>query len=188
MLDFVEGRRIDVPNALDTVSHSAAAHAMSDDVFRLVSRRRPAQMYVFAQTGEVAFSPADCPEPDSNIVGIATSLIKRGPPARHGAMALTDDGRVLRVVTLAGDAEPHFAVFVEELATRSPLEDAVERYSLSAREREVLRELLRGTSTADIALRLIIAPATVATHVRNIGAKMKASKRKEIVAAVLGHR
>ena len=71
---------------------------------------------------------------------------------------------------------------------RSPVDAAVKRFALSDREAEILHHLLRGASTAEMSARLIIAASTVASHVRRIGSKMHASKRKEIVAAVLGRR
>ncbi len=53
---------------------------------------------------------------------------------------------------------------------------------LSPREREVLVELARGATTADIARRLIISESTVKTHVRHIMEKLDASNRTEAVA------
>jgi DNA-binding NarL/FixJ family response regulator len=145
-------------------------------------------MYVIADSGDVLLSPADSPELDAGTRHTACRLIGSAG-SRSAVFGLSDEGRVLRLVQLAGkSAGAHYALFVEDVVSRSPLDDAVTRYSLSDREREVLAELLRGSSTADIALRLVIGESTVATHVRNIGTKMRASKRKEIVAAVLGHR
>ena len=56
------------------------------------------------------------------------------------------------------------------------------RPRLSAREREVLVELARGATTADIARRLIISESTVKTHVRHIMEKLDAANRTEAVA------
>lgn len=144
-------------------------------------------MFVVDAAGEVLFAGAG----DAGLGGAASALVER-LIARHAGdesvCALSDDGELVRIVPLDGERAAHYAVFVEAIAMRSPLDDASERYSLSERERDVLAELLRGASTAEIAARLIIAESTVATHVRNIGAKMNATKRKEILAAVFGSR
>ena len=109
-------------------------------------------------------------------------------PGEEVVLGLAAPGEVIRLLRLSGEGRACYALFIERLATRSPVDAACERYELSDREREVLPHLLRGASTGEIAGELMIAESTVATHVRNIGAKMNASKRKEIVAAVLGGR
>lgn len=52
---------------------------------------------------------------------------------------------------------------------------------LSPREREVLAELARGATTAEIAASLVISPTTVKTHVRRILDKLDAANRVEAV-------
>ncbi len=54
--------------------------------------------------------------------------------------------------------------------------------ALTPREREVLALLAQGASTHEIAARLVISPATVKTHVRNLLDKLEASNRAEAVA------
>jgi DNA-binding NarL/FixJ family response regulator len=54
--------------------------------------------------------------------------------------------------------------------------------SLSPREWEVLAELARGATTADIATMLVIAESTVKTHIHHILEKLDASNRAEAVA------
>jgi DNA-binding CsgD family transcriptional regulator len=92
----------------------------------------------------------------------------------------------IRVVPLAGDDRATVAVFVEPLASRRGLADAVERFKLSPREFEVLCHLVNGASTTLIAERLFIAETTVQDTVGRIAAKMHVRKRTEIVARVLG--
>lgn len=60
--------------------------------------------------------------------------------------------------------------------------------ALSDREREVLGELARGATTAEIAARLVISENTVKTHVRRILKKLDVNNRAEAVAqaAALG--
>jgi len=109
-------------------------------------------------------------------------------PGEDMILGLTESGELIRLVRLDGKERPHHALFLEPVATRSPVDEAAQRFGLSERECEILYHILRGASTTEIAEQLVIADCTVATHVRNIGAKMNASKRKEIVASVLGGR
>lgn len=61
-------------------------------------------------------------------------------------------------------------------------------FILSQREREVLVELARGATTAEIAATLVISKNTVKTHIRRILRKLEAGNRTEAVAraAALG--
>ena len=59
---------------------------------------------------------------------------------------------------------------------------------LTARQREVLALIKAGASTAEIAKRLGISPATVRNHIQNIFAKLEVHTRLEAVAYVNGHR
>lgn len=62
-----------------------------------------------------------------------------------------------------------------------------ERFRLTAREREVLRQLLdAGPKTKDIALQLGISPNTVKAFLRLIMVKMGVSTRSGVVGKVLG--
>ena len=53
---------------------------------------------------------------------------------------------------------------------------------LSARERDVLRLLDRGLSNREIAEQLVVAPNTIKTHLRNIGVKLAAGSRTQLLA------
>jgi DNA-binding CsgD family transcriptional regulator len=64
--------------------------------------------------------------------------------------------------------------------------DALARYGLTQREREVLLLLADGQSNPEIAKRLFISPKTVSVHVSNLLAKLGVSGRVE--AATLAHR
>jgi len=54
--------------------------------------------------------------------------------------------------------------------------------SLSPREQEVLTELARGATTAEIAVTLVISTSTVKTHIHHILEKLDAANRTEAVA------
>jgi DNA-binding CsgD family transcriptional regulator len=53
--------------------------------------------------------------------------------------------------------------------------------SLTPREREVLGQVARGHSYAEIGEALFISPKTVENHVRNILAKLHLSRRHELI-------
>lgn len=61
------------------------------------------------------------------------------------------------------------------------------RTPLTPREREVLRHLADGLTTAQAATRLGVGGETVATHVRRAMAKLNASNRTQAVAVALRH-
>ncbi len=65
---------------------------------------------------------------------------------------------------------------------RSRTIDGVVRPSLSAREREVLNELARGATYADIAASLFVSENTVKTHVSSLYGKLAVSRRSEALA------
>ncbi|MGN9909575.1 response regulator transcription factor [Phytohabitans sp. LJ34] len=61
---------------------------------------------------------------------------------------------------------------------------ALDGYGLSAREREVVRLLLAGRSTREVATDLYLSPHTVRDHVKAIFAKTGVRSRTELVAAL----
>lgn len=75
--------------------------------------------------------------------------------------------------------------------TATPLEEvddqSVHLPVLSAREREVLRQLARGATYADISAILFVSENTVKTHVSNLYAKLGAARRSEALALARGH-
>lgn len=158
-----------------------------DDQGTIVSRRRLPRVYVMDATGDVLLRGVAEGSLSVETRGTVMKLLA-SHPGDDLVLGLTASGELIRLARLNGEEKPCYALFIEVLATRSPIEAASKRYGLSDREREVLPRLLRGDSTGEIARELMIAESTVATHVRNIGSKMSASKRKEIVAAVLGGR
>jgi len=158
-----------------------------DDPIAVMSRRRVPAVYVVDTTGHVVFHSAA----QRGLPGDTRDVVLRLMASHSGddaVLGLSGAGELLRLAPLEGTGSQHFALFLEPLAARSPVDVAAERFGLSDRECEVLRHILRGASTNEIATDLVIAESTVATHVRKIGSKMNATKRKEIVAAVLGGR
>jgi DNA-binding CsgD family transcriptional regulator len=74
------------------------------------------------------------------------------------------------------------AVYASMTATPGELDDvsqALTPPALSPREREVLNELARGATYADIAAALFVSENTVKTHVSSLYTKLAASRRSE---------
>jgi LuxR family transcriptional regulator, maltose regulon positive regulatory protein len=65
---------------------------------------------------------------------------------------------------------------------RETAADTVVRPLLSPREREVLGELARGATYADIAASLFVSENTVKTHVSSLYGKLAVSRRSEALA------
>lgn len=61
----------------------------------------------------------------------------------------------------------------------------VQPSQLTPREAEVLEQLAKGATTAQIALALAIQPSTVKTHIHNLLQKLEAANRAEAVARAL---
>jgi len=58
-------------------------------------------------------------------------------------------------------------------------------YTLTAREKEILNQLVSGKSQKQIAEKLFLSPFTIATHMKNIYAKLHVHSRSEAVAKAL---
>jgi DNA-binding NarL/FixJ family response regulator len=65
---------------------------------------------------------------------------------------------------------------------RSSGDEPVAPTALSPRERDVLRELARGATYADIAAGLFVSENTVKTHVSSLYSKLGAARRSEALA------
>jgi DNA-binding NarL/FixJ family response regulator len=72
-------------------------------------------------------------------------------------------------------------------AERGSAPEALMRPALSPREREVLGELARGSTYADIAATLFVSENTVKTHVSSLYSKLGVSKRSEALAVARSH-
>lgn len=117
-----------------------------------------------------------------------------GPAGEPEAMSgvsigeLFGETSLLRVLPLHGGPSGHIAVLSERLQLRDPITRAAAHFNLSPRERDVLREVMLGYGTSQIAERLAIAETTVADHVKRISMKTDSHRRSEIIAKVLGTR
>ena len=131
-----------------------------------------------ADPADLAFSPA--------LTAALIAEIESGKESE--VFALISPTTVVRATPLNGNAGRFYALFVEYVESRDLLANASERYGLSLRELDVLRLVLHGMTTTEIAHRLCIAATTVHAHVKNIARKTKSTKRTEILAKLLGVR
>jgi DNA-binding NarL/FixJ family response regulator len=120
---------------------------------------------------------------------------QRAPDAAAGALAAgavgviaPDSGGVATLSALrralAGELvlpAVHLTDLVDRLRPVRELSDAERLSSLTVREREIMRLLADGGSTADIAGTLGISPMTVQSHVKNILAKLGVHSKVEAV-------
>ncbi len=92
---------------------------------------------------------------------------------------------VIRAVPLSGKAGLRIGVTIEPLRTRDRLAPAAQ-FRLSARELDVLAQLLEGRDTREVAAVLKIAATTASDHVKRMLLKTGSRNRVELVARALG--
>jgi DNA-binding CsgD family transcriptional regulator len=84
----------------------------------------------------------------------------------------------------AADAEGRIAVIFEEARPSEIAPLIVDAYSLTKREGEITRLVLRGLSTAEVSRELHITPNTVRDHFKSIFDKVGVRSRRELVGQV----
>lgn len=95
------------------------------------------------------------------------------------------EGRIVRLVPMSG-APQTFAVSVERYVPYANLLNALKRFKLSARERDVLLLALEGRTAAETAERLKIAISTANDYVNRLLVKTGARNKSDLIAKVLG--
>jgi LuxR family transcriptional regulator, maltose regulon positive regulatory protein len=112
----------------------------------------------------------------------------QGTPMAPLLARLDDDGStewVHELTVAAADRPDITTVFAPTTATpreRLANVDSVVRPTLSPREREVLNELARGSTYADIAAKLFVSENTIKTHVSSLYGKLSVGRRSEALA------
>ncbi|WP_162801494.1 LuxR C-terminal-related transcriptional regulator [Brachybacterium saurashtrense] len=118
--------------------------------------------------------------------------IRQGTPMGHLLLRLrTLDGAAARnwldaLASSAAGTSDAVARFAPRTATpreRAVATTTVVRPALSPRERDVLNELARGATYADIAAALFVSENTVKTHVSSLYGKLAVSRRSDALAA-----
>lgn len=89
---------------------------------------------------------------------------------------------ILEASPLIGAEEEQIAVTIEPATGDHLLGLLLVAYGLTAREREICREVISGYSTADIAARLFISSNTVQDHLKSVFGKVGVRSRGELVA------
>lgn len=77
------------------------------------------------------------------------------------------------------------AVIIEQASPGRMLPLLMSAYGLTDRERDVVRLILRGKSTAQIAACLFVTPHTVQQHLKNVFAKTGVRSRRDLVGILL---
>ena len=89
---------------------------------------------------------------------------------------------VLHASPLIGGDDEQIAVAIEPATGDQPIGLLLMAYGLTARERDICREVMAGRSTSDIAGRLFISSNTVQDHLKSVFAKVGVRSRGELVA------
>ena len=118
--------------------------------------------------------------PPLSVVALASRAAQQGGSAvRSRIRALSGSWVTLTGWSLGGGRT---AVSLESSAPHDLTALALEAYSLSAREREVVELVLLGFSTAEIAARLFLSPYTVQDHLKAVFDKTGVRSRRELAA------
>jgi DNA-binding CsgD family transcriptional regulator len=86
---------------------------------------------------------------------------------------------------VSGEDDGETVVTVERASGTELLGVLLAAYGLTARERDVCREVLAGLSTVDIAGRLAISAHTVQDHLKSVFGKVGVRSRGELTAKLL---
>jgi DNA-binding CsgD family transcriptional regulator/tetratricopeptide (TPR) repeat protein len=180
--------------------HRAAAAALRGAAEKVRSVQPPAAAFARAQQAQL-LDGLGRPTEALDVLGAAAAATegrRNALPflgwARHGTpmasmlqrLADTSASGWVRDLARAGQAQPDLAI---RFAPRTP--SPRERFSaqepagglqLSPREREVLTELARGATYADIAAELFLSENTVKSHISSLYGKLGAGRRSEALA------
>ena len=94
--------------------------------------------------------------------------------------------RASRIAGVQGSASGQIAVTLEAISIPDHVEIFARTTGLSARERQLLHQLVRGSDTAAIAELLHISSLTVQDHLKSIFAKTETNSRYELISRAAG--
>jgi DNA-binding CsgD family transcriptional regulator len=129
-------------------------------------------------------SSSRLPEALANAVASATAGWPEDLAGASEQYSAAIPAMVLRIVPLTGPDGGRIGVFLER-SRRDRLERTALQYQVSARELEVMRLLLRGLASEEIARELGISENTVITYMRNVIAKTGSKNRSEAIGKLL---
>jgi PAS domain S-box-containing protein len=113
-------------------------------------------------------------------------FMERGNQTGEFALTLPDGREVVFLYSATANVLPgrHLSIF---LTTGDGIAPAAAEPGerLTAREREVVREIAEGATTGEIASKLFISAPTVETHVRKAMGRLRAKNRAHLIALAL---
>ncbi len=114
-----------------------------------------------------------------SVVALARSAVGQGTTVR--SRVRTSEGAWITMTAWSLDGG-RVAISLEPAAPHDLTAIALEAYSLSPREREVVQLVLLGLSTAEIGRRLFLSPYTVQDHLKAVFEKTGVRSRRELAA------
>ena len=122
-----------------------------------------------------------------SVAGRALRSVESGEPAEVAmARVLTRSGTwvVLHGAPLQSGTDRRVAVIVEPAHPARITSLLMSAYALTERERDVTRQVLQGSSTADIARELFLSAHTVQQHLKSVFDKTGVRSRRDLVGKV----
>lgn len=177
-----------------------------ESVSRPIPRRYEAPLFVVDERGFILLSCRVGDEEQAELLGESGRLAAKVEAVTLRLIRRLDDGSGTSVAAFATVSHPLlvrvrplvaserlldrvgvcYAVTVERVRRRNQLYDATRRFSLTRRESEVLLEILRGSSAAEIASKLHLAEGTVQGYYKRLLLRTGARNRSAMIALVLG--
>ncbi|GAC1405832.1 MAG: hypothetical protein NVSMB64_11000 [Candidatus Velthaea sp.] len=129
---------------------------------------------------------AELPGTLAAIVAATLEEWKDAPPLIHAALVFPWPEVAVTIYPVDVAGGRHICLSAERFRARRDLRWAERSFGFSRREAEILRHVLRGAATPQIAGNLNIAESTVIAHIKSLLLKTKAANRAALVARVLG--
>jgi DNA-binding CsgD family transcriptional regulator len=170
--------------AIGVLERSPAAAALLDENDRLVMASEQALVLLRALFGAEGEAPPALDALSDGFRAHAHTLRRAIETSNLPFRRLTPD-LVCRGSMLRGDAAAYLLVLFELGTRRSMVQDSLDAYGLTPREREVAELVLEGLTNKVIADRLTLAEYTVETHVKRILTKVDVRTRSAFAAKVL---
>ncbi len=126
----------------------------------------------------------------SAVVAVAAqglqSITQQDPATVAFSRVLAEDGTwiLLHGAPLSGEERSRVAVIIEPAHPARIYPLLMSAYGLTDRERDVVRLVLTGSSTQEIAAELVLSPLTVQNHLKNVFEKTGVRSRRDLVGKV----
>lgn len=138
-----------------------------------------------AAARELLDREAGSPDPLWWALRSSVAVVRRTAAGAHTRVRLGSDWMVVRAAPLSDrGATGPVAVTIDRASPHELAGVLMAAHGMTAREREVCREVLAGRSTREIAANLYLSPHTVQDHLKSIFAKSGVSSRRELVAVL----